>query len=450
MHPRYWQIAASAYVIISLTFIIVAGPSSAFALSVLVVPHEQDFNITRSESSTLISYRFTANFLVQALLAFVFTKLQPKAWIIIGSVAMVTGLMAASVAPDFLTVCLTLGVLSAVGTGILYGTAQFLIPCYFPNSVALVTGLVFSGMGIGSLAWSTMMTALIQEMEWRRTLQNMSIFVVALCLPILFMPSVAPVASTSETVEDCKEDVTKVVAVVVAEKSDLETGQAKEAVRVKRISLMDAILTRGCVVLGVAQLLLSLSVLGVFGHLSPFYTDDGLTASQASLVVSLVGIAQIIGRPLGGLVADRWLGSRKTLILVALHLSVTMALWTHSSFSFGTAVAFAMNFGISFGAWWPIWAGAIYEQVGSVHFAKAYAVTMLLAALPGCMFSASMFGLLCDITGSYKVSAYGASGVLLSVVVLITVLLPPIEQQQNSGPVKLKRRNSTATASRRL
>ena len=339
-HPR--SRCSAVYVILSLGLIAVAGPSSAFALSVLVVPHEQEFNITRTESAILISYRTTIQFVMCGIFGFLFTKLPPKAWIIIGACTKVAGLMAASLAPDFFAVCMTFGALSAVGTGIMYGTTQFLIPLYFPQSVTLVTGITFSGIGIGSLIWSNMMSILIERFGWRITSQIMSIFVVVLCLPSLLMPSVASMSSagggkTKTKTKTKTKKSTRSWSIhlthgrwslkhlgskdlrgdVVAHQIDVEKGRQQQVIsydveeesstaeedvtgRTKVSLLMDAILTRGVAALSLAQTLAMFATLGVFGHLAPFYTDAGLTTSQAALVVSAVGCAQIIGRPLAG------------------------------------------------------------------------------------------------------------------------------------------------------
>ena len=84
---------------------------------------------------------------------------------------------------------------------------------------------------------------------------------------------------------------------------------------------------------------------------------------------------------------------------------------------------FAINFGFSFGAWWAVWPGAMYEQLGSIHFAKGYGIMIVMTGLPGTLLSASMFGFLRDLTGSYKVPSLGASGLLLSGA-LVVALVP--------------------------
>ena len=124
----------SAYVIFALMCLIIAGPGSNFSLSVLVIPHQESFNISRSQSSSLISYRLTSEFVVLGLFSFVFAKLHHRLWILLSVMCLVAGHMFASFSNDFNIVCWTFGILSAFGTGVLYGVAQYSIPYYFRKS----------------------------------------------------------------------------------------------------------------------------------------------------------------------------------------------------------------------------------------------------------------------------------------------------------------------------
>ena len=133
----------------AMVLVIISAPSSVFAMSLLTVPLENEFNIPRSTSSSLISFRMTAHILVLGTFAFVFKTKNLKIWIIVGSLLFVAGTYSASYAEEFTHVALTFGMLSAFGSGILYGCIQYSIPEYFPTSVSSVTGIVFSGMGSG-------------------------------------------------------------------------------------------------------------------------------------------------------------------------------------------------------------------------------------------------------------------------------------------------------------
>ena len=417
----------------AMVLVIISAPSSVFAMSLLTVPLENEFNIPRSTSSSLISFRMTAHILVLGTFAFVFKTKNLKIWIIVGSLLFVAGTYSASYAKAFSFVALTFGS-GFGGTGILYGCIQYSIPEYFPNSVSTVTGIVFSGMGSGGILWSLLLENLTASNGWQFALSSIAKYVPLLCLPILLIPAPLQNQNTTEvqTLEQTLEkkfvtadDEKQKHCSIKISKNDKNEGDGKVGTNTKKTTLLQALLTKQIITLAIAYCLFLIAALGIFGHLAAMYQDAGLSSQEAALIVSMVGVAQIIGRPFFGLLADRLLGNRLTLAFCSLHVGISLVCWTYTGTSVEVGIVWALNFGISYGGFWAVMAGAVHENMPDEFFAKAFGILGATVGLPGYIFSSSIFGSLKDITGSYMVpSILGAILLLVSSVVVLLVKSP--------------------------
>ena len=122
--------------ILSLLLILAAGPGTNYAMSLLVNPHERDFNATRTEAAALISFRLTFEFIAIGVVAVVFHRLPIRVWTAIALVFACAGRILDSYDNAFWQVQWTFGFVVAAGNGILYSVAQFAVPLFFPDRVS--------------------------------------------------------------------------------------------------------------------------------------------------------------------------------------------------------------------------------------------------------------------------------------------------------------------------
>ena len=122
----------AAAVVASLFLLLVAGPSSDYGLSIFVVPHERDFNVSRTEAASTISWRLTPEFWITGALSLVFARASPRTWVIVAAACCVAGYLACAWAERFWHVLGSLGCLVAVGNGV---ACKFLLLFSFSRSM---------------------------------------------------------------------------------------------------------------------------------------------------------------------------------------------------------------------------------------------------------------------------------------------------------------------------
>ena len=276
---------------------------------------------------------------------------------------------------------------------------------------------------------------LTASVSWRFALSSISIYIALLCVPILLIPAPLPlpIQNTTKGTTRGKTEVDKTCDVTTDDekeehcsmkisKDDKDKDQNKDQDGNidPKITLLQALMTKQIITLALAYCLFLIAALGIFGHLAAFYTI-AFSSSEAAMIVSIVGIAQIIGRPLFGLLADRLFGNRLTLAFCSLHVGLSLLCWTSSGTSLEIGILWALNFGISFGGYWAVVAGAVHENMPDEYFAKGFGIIVVVAGLPGTMFSSSIFGYLKETTGTYMTPSILSASLLLvgTVVVLV-------------------------------
>ena len=278
---------------------------------------------------------------------------------------------------------------------------------------------------------------LTASVSWRFALSSISIYIALLCVPILLIPAPLPLpiqnttkgttggtTEVRETFDVTTDDEKEEHCSMKISKDDKDKVQNKDQDSNSnidpKITLLQALMTKQIITLALAYCLFLIAALGIFGHLAAFYTI-AFSSSEAAMIVSIVGIAQIIGRPLFGLLADRLFGNRLTLAFCSLHVGLSLLCWTSSGTSLEIGILWALNFGISFGGYWAVVAGAVHENMPDEYFAKGFGIIVVVAGLPGTMFSSSIFGYLKETTGTYMTPSILSASLLLvgTVVVLV-------------------------------
>lgn len=145
-------------------------------------------------------------------------------------------------------------------------------------------------------------------------------------------------------------------------------------------------------------------------HINPYARQQGIEATQANLLIGLIGVGNIAGRLVLGRPGDR-IGAQRFLIVVTLSLVVLCGLWSVAH-SFMALAVFALLFGAANGG-----CIALYPAVASSWFGTANLGAILgalyiavgIAAVAGGSFA----GLLYDFYRSYTLSIVLAGGAAL-------------------------------------
>ena len=405
----------------ALISLVAASPAMVFALSVLVIPltsfphlanGQQFHGLLRLDRAVR---HVAAGILVLPTLSSVVCDGARRGLSVGGCV------LAATTATTMFQVHVFLGGLSGMGQGILWSLACFLIPV-FPSRVSFANGVVYGvGNGVGTLAWSFGLEALLQEFGWRwAVLLTSAASLAFLVLPLCVL------------VTDYRRSSTSIIADKLRREMDIDSKRAAFGAEMNRnldkqpasLSFGAFMFTRNAIMVAISYSAFCLSTLGIFGHLSAQVQNLGMSSHVGAVVVSTAGFAGMAVRPAWGFLADRHCGKRTLLILLATLLSVLFLVWNICSTP-ETAILFGCALGVLFNAFYTVLAGLIWDVGGERHFNNFYSVLNSVFGLPGCMFSSVLYGMVYNYQGNYWIAGFGGSALMMiSAVSPLFVRLP--------------------------
>jgi MFS family permease len=246
-------------------------------------------------------------------------KYSTKLPMLLGLVFLATGYITASFATRIWQLYLSQGVLVGFGVGFIYIPSIAIISQWFDKKRSLANGISAAGSGIGGLIFSFMDGAVMQKISHAWALRLTAI----LSCSILF------------------------IAV-------LFIRDRNNAIRPSERGFDIKLLRRPGVLL-----LLSWSFISMLGYIAllfslPDYAHSiGLSDSQATAINAILNLGTAVGRPLIGIISDRF-GRIKVAGLLTCACGIfCFAIWLPAT-SYGVVVFFALFSGAIFGSFWVV------------------------------------------------------------------------------------------------
>jgi MFS family permease len=261
----------------------------------------------------------------------------------------------------------------------------FLVNSWHQHSQrGLVFGLVMAGGAAGTIVWGLTMPAIVKVVGWEGAVRAVAC-IVFLCMTI---PAIALI-----------KDPPKVTA----------EAASKVAARVQRHLTPVAI-----IVLGAG--LLSLEA-GLTQVITPIVLSKGLDFSTAGLLVSYYAVFQMVLKPLGGVIFDKFgLTTAAGMMIVCYVVGFGALTFVTKVSGFLIVFPFAAMALTSHLVLLPLF---VSSSISPERFQNIYGILMMVYYL-GASLAAPLWGLGFDITGSYDVPLLVA---LLAGVVAVLLLL---------------------------
>lgn len=144
-------------------------------------------------------------------------------------------------------------------------------------------------------------------------------------------------------------------------------------------------------------------------HLYPHITDIGFTTMQASVVLSAAAALAALGKPVVGMLSDRF-GARMTIWLALGCQAVALLAFTQADHLI-TAVGAAALYGFGYSGMSPLRTFALSTSISSASFALA-AGFLRWVELPFILAASPLAGYIYDVTGSYNQAFVILAGLL--------------------------------------
>ena len=394
-------------IIISLITLVFLG--LIYAWSIFVVPLENEFGWSRSETSLTFTISIMAMCLSMLSGGFFNGKKdKPLISLIIAAVLIAAGFIMTSRAGSLLGFYICYGVFCGAGVGFSYVEIISVISKWFPARQGLMSGMMMMAFGMGAMILGPICTALMGSIGWR------TIFVIlGFTMSVLLAVSGILMQTANALTFDAKA-------------SDYGLGEASSEQLSQQISSNDkspaqAVRTLEFWILYFFCMVLSASGLALMGHVAPCVINMGVSAQTAAWIAGITSFANGFGRIVYGTGYDK-LGIRRNMFVAStifLFATIVTVVGIRTEI-LPVLIAGCFLLGLSFGAAPPTSSTAIARTFGDKYFSANFGLSssqLIFAAFIG----PYLGGVVYTATGSYAVtfSCFIPFGVLAVVFALI-------------------------------
>ena len=399
--PRFFY----GYIVVAVAWCIMAvflGTRSAFG--VFFKPLLAEFGWTRAMTSGAFSLSMTMDGLLGIVMGGLTDRLGPRIVLTLCGALLGLGYLLMSQIGAVWQLYLCYGLVIGIGMSGVWVPLLSTVARWFVARRSMMTGIVLTGTGIGSLIAPPVANWLISTYDWRISYIVMgSLALVVIILAAQFL----------------RRDPAQVGQVPYGENREVEPGLNLGA---QGFSLKEAVYTRQFWVFFAMLICMGYCLLSVSVHIAPHTTDLGISAASAANILASVGGVGIIGRIVLGGAGDR-IGNRQVFIIGFILISAAL-FWLVPGTELWMLYLFAVVFGLAAGgcatAESPLVAGFFgLRSLGLIYGVAGLGFTIGAAVGP------LLTGYIFDVTGSYQ-SAFLVCAAIGILGLVLTTLLRPI------------------------
>ena len=326
-----------------------------------------------------VSVAATLNFLVMGVSAFVWgalsDRLGTRIVVLLGSLFLGIGLVAASQAPSLLLFQVLFGVFVGMAAGSFYAPLVAVASVWIEEHRSLAVALVSAGMGVAPLTVAPSARWLISAYDWRTAMLVIGIGAVCLLIPASFLIRKPPATATAER------------ATAAPTQPDGSQWTVAHALRTPQF-----------ISLALAHFACCAAHSGPIFHMVTYAMICGITPMAAVSVYSVAGLSGLGGRLLLGTLADR-VGAKPVLVagLMVQALCVSTYLLVGQ---LGEFYALSVMFGLAYGGVMPLYAILVRDFFGARIMGSVFGAVSAFASL-GMAIGPVAGGWVYDTTGAY-------------------------------------------------
>ncbi len=362
-----------------------------FSFSIFFVPLLEEFRWSRGLTAGIFSVATIVQGLASPIVGTLVDRLGPRRVLLAGATLLGAAPILASRVQHLWELYLITGVIAALGlAGAGWVPSGVLLARWFARRRGGMIGLAFSGMGIGVLVVGPVAQYLIVRIGWRQANLLLGVATLLLLIPLLWFgvknsPSASEAAPPPAPGRQPRGD-----------------ASCPDRAASPGPTVRQALATRRFWVLFSASLITPLAVMPVFVHQVAFAVDQGFSRMFVASIFGLSGLLSSVGRVGFGMISDRVGRALAATLSFGCTASGTLALlvvelYPHPGFLY----AYAILFGLGFGARGPIMTALATDHFGGKRFGAIYGILNFgngIGAAVGPWYS----GMVHDLAGSYR------------------------------------------------
>ena len=381
--------------LVSLTLMTIGGVGM-YAITVVLPQIQKDFAVARGDASlpyTATMVGFGVGGILMGKLSDRFGVMVP---VLMGTLGLGVGFVAAGYANSLVVFCLLQGVLiGLLGTSATFSPLVADTSMWFTRKRGIALAICMSGNYVAGAVWPPIVQHFVQSVGWRQTYIGIGVFCVISMLPLALVLRRRPPAYNPAT---AKVSASSMV-------SDRPLGFSPFALQ----TMLCVAGVSCCVAMSMPQV-----------HIVAYCSDLGFGAARGAEMLSLMLGMGVASRLLSGWIADH-IGGLRTLLLGSTLQGIALLLFLPFDGLVPLYVVSGM-FGLFQGGIVPSYA-LIVREYFTPKDAGTRVGTVLMATLLGMALGGWMSGAIFDWTGSYKAAfVNGIAFNLLNISIVLFLL----------------------------
>ncbi len=394
-------------VVVAAFFIMMVVFGIYWAFGIFFKPLLTEFGWTRATTSGALSLSSITYGLMAIVMGGLTDKLGPRTVMTLCGILLGLGYLLMSQISTTWQLYLIFGVMIGIGLGGTSVPLMSTIVRWFVKRRTMMTGVIMSGVGIGTLIGAPAANWLIATYDWRTAyiiLGSIVLIVVVLAAQLL------------------RRDPAQMGQRPYGGKGEEEH---RSTLGPKGFSLKEAVCTKQFwLAFGIA-FCVGFSLRSIIVHIAPHATDLGIPSASAANILATIGGATVVGMVALGSAADR-IGNRQVFIIGFILISAAL-FWLIPATPVWQLYLFAVIFGFASGGMGSSQSPIIARLFGLSSHGLILGVIVLGFTTGGAV-GPFLTGYIFDVTGSYQLAFL--VGAAISVVGLIlAVILRPISAE---------------------
>ncbi|MBW9145999.1 OFA family MFS transporter [Clostridium sp. CM027] len=376
------------YVILGIIIMMCLG--TVYSWSVFRIPIEKAFNIGSTQSGFPYMVSLAAYSFFMFITGKYLEKYSPRMVISMGALLVALGWILSAYAPNIYILTITYGVIIGAGVGIAYGAPMTVVAKWFPEKKGLVVGIVLIGFGLSPLITAPLARNLIESYGITKAFLILGVSF-GVIIPLLSYPFRYPSDVESKSLET-----------TASTKIHMNGTNTAKMIKSKNF--------KGLYVNFMIGSMIGLMLIGMTSNVGVELIK--LSPKTVALLMIVFAVFNGIGRPIFGLITDKY--SSKTAMLISYALIIIAALLMLVA-NEGSLVLFSIAFSIfwfNLGGWLAIAPTSTLDMYGTKHYSENYGVVFTAYGI-GAIIGVLASGLLMDILANYNYIFYFIIGLCI-------------------------------------